>query len=428
VVLLLIGSVVYAQLKWWGFYPDLPPTGVITQAMYDAALGTKHSPVITLSKVDHNGNTRQFLSNSPETITSRDDRGKLWVDYGQGADMVSYHGYISHVNLINYHSHKEPKKKVIGLIFENMSKTTDYAVTLQIAGGKGNWDKQLFMAGAYTDMTGNWATPTTLNVKRGEIRVLKSWEIAEWENVVVNFRMTVSDGGAAGPVRCRLATVVGDVKAAQDNELISIMKDTKPPLLTASHPRGSWSTSQITLSNENHPIDLDKMAVNDVTWLWLCKPVFTNGDKTGYNNDIPYLSTNSYQSQSDIIAASKLTEKAITNKGMYGVYTHIDLIVVNNDTANPATTKKFGLYLRQPEKYPNGVGAPDYNGVLSVNASEMGCIWLENNPADRQFASQCLVSDLAGTIAAGGRKAIPIDIMHVGPAMLPVVFVVKRLQ
>ncbi|MHB9130102.1 MAG: hypothetical protein ACYDBB_03305 [Armatimonadota bacterium] len=415
--------------------PDWPEWDVIRHDDPALALLDATGPELRWSAVEQQGTTRLFLSDHPEGIGMITDRnnpeasrwpraeGTLWADQAEGAGEVNYRVFISHQN---WHA----KPIYIGLLVENLAPKGEFTVTgdnvttvaALAADSITGWAnmKNLGKRNAYAELSGRLFSPLpTVQVAQGAgATTLISWKIPPGATLGVRAHVRIAGAGA---VKCRLSTAWawGEEGLAKHPDLIP---------LNGPHPRGSWPTSEVLVSNKEDVFDL---ALNEkdgatVRWLRLCQPVYdAAGKKSGYRPDVVYVAALSYN-----------PTQAKMNNGMYGARTNVALHVKNSG----ATAERVGVYLRYPDKRLEGA----YVGAATVYAyDEQKKAWTpketravdlsrltytnratgETARRDWWFATKCLATY---AVPPGESLSIPLTITSDFPAMLPLGIVLRK--
>jgi len=324
------------------------------------ATGTAYacSTAIQWGYVDHrvgpisNHLDRMFVSDMPETIITTGASRKLWEDYAQGKNEVTYHVYLYHVN-----GNANPID--IGLVMENLVPTTTRSLSvfgqyrstlidLTPPNGMKNYHNELAQEFAYSVLT----SPPYRFVRMGTTYLVPAsptqliagpFTVPSGYLLLAEFFITVHT--SQSPVRCRLASVWNNspttpaiLVTASNSPLAGWVA---PP---GNHQRGTWLSATIALNNAQDVIDLNKMALYDTIQLPIC---FTRSHRR-FPNDMIHNRDNSF-----------FPNQAEANKGMYNVVSKAYVYVTNT---NNNTAMNIGIYLQQLTKPNPGL----YNGGLGM--------------------------------------------------------------
>jgi len=403
----------------WPVWPVIPTDNPLTGALastgenlhWDAAVPT--------------GATRLFLSNHPETITRFIPEGKLWVEEGKvGDEAVIYRLFFQHYNHV-------PAPIYLAVILENLADQGEVTLSGEATATRGVdygdperavWAamKRVGERNAYAELSGKLRTPLTpvTAVPKGGERVVIYWKLAPGDLLGGRMWLTVRRTAGTAPVAFRLSTVWAKSEQGLTGGL---------PLIPAGehHPRGTWPVSAVALRNSATPFDLgpDEDHGRTVRAIRLCQPVYENGVKVRYTDEVIFTRTRSANSA-----------QALANNGMYGAVVQISLCVKNSG----ATPARVGIYLRYPVKDLEGV----YVGAATAYAfDEKAGAWKpaatkavdlsnltygpvgENKDYDRWWTTAAL-----GTypVQPGETREIPLTLTTDGPAMLPLAIVLRK--
>lgn len=218
------------------------------------------------------------------------------------------------------------------------------------------------------------------------------------------------------PIKFRLSTVYtrNEQQLTHSSTLIPV---------GVHHPRGSWSSSELAIANSKEVFDIgpDERDGRTVRMLRICQPVYENGVKVRYTDEVIYTRSNSTN-----------PTQSLSNNGLYGVVVNAFLCVKNSGTKD----SRLGIYLRYPVKELEGtyVGAATTYAMdettkkwrrKETKAVDLSRLSYDNSlkRLDWWWYTHCLASYL---IKAGTTLEIPLTLTNDGPAMLPLGIVLRK--
>lgn len=410
-------SLVMAITATWGI-PEWPVYQV-DDPMTEALMPT--GPELHWDAATPQGETRLFLSNHPETITSGTPEGKLLTDDVQATSPVTYRVFFQHYNY-------RTQPIYLAVILENLTDDSalliggSYITTRGTFRGvpKPCWSsmKNVGKYNAYAELSGQLRAPLSEQTVRkgaGETSIVQ-WKINPGDLLGGRMWLTIRRATGTGTIKYRLSTVWALQQQSLTRQLALIP-------VGQHHPRGCWPTSELSLTNRQEAFDLarEEQDGRTVRWIRICQPVYVNGIKVRYTDEVIYTKD-----------ASANPAQSISNNGLYGAVINTHLCVKNSGQQDA----RVGIYLRYPVKDLEGayVGAATtytYDEAMKqwtvgeTKAVDLSRLTYSPEPNDRDWwwTTQCLA---AYPVKAGETREIPLTLTNDGPAMLPLAIVLRK--
>ncbi|MED4354020.1 stalk domain-containing protein [Schinkia azotoformans] len=324
-----------------------------------------------VEKASFAGNRRIMISDNPENLNDRtlpEDNVTLWHDDVQSGDAAVNH------RVFGWHISELDKTATVGITIENLSSTNEIEVVdfkgtnRKTANGWVNWDVGLPLVDNVLSgkvMSVQMESPV---VKAGQTALMKSFDIPKGNTLGFQYDFTVKKKSGTGELKYKIRTVL----SKNGSDLASIKS--KPVELdqTAKHPRGVWSSCQLTTELPPYEVGTEETAYQ-----------ISNG------------ATDNLMSQENGLGDK---EQMIKNPGHFGASYLVKIPIINKTGESKTVRVSVGAR--------GGI----YNGAVKVD----GKVYLI--PTLKPMTELATIIDYVSEKEKG---LVELEIMHAGGSALP---------
>lgn len=324
-----------------------------------------------VEKAEFVGNRRIMISDNPENLNDRtlpEDNVTLWHD-----DVQSGEAAVNH-RVFGWHINELEQTVMVGITIENLSSTNEIEVVdlkgtnRKTANGWVNYDVGLPLVENVLSgkvMSVQMDSPV---VKAGQSALMKSFDVPKGNTLGFQYDFTVKKKSGTGELKYKIRTVL----SKDGSDLATIKSEPVEIDQTAKHPRGVWSSSQ--LSTELPPYEV-------------------GAEETAYQ--ISNGATDNLMSQENGLGDK---EQMIKNPGHFGASYLVKIPIVNKTGESKTVRVSVGAR--------GGI----YNGAVKVD----GKVYLI--PTLKPMTELATIIDY---IAEKEKGLIELEIMHAGGSALP---------